>query len=71
MVRYSILMCLAGSMALAGGSHATRGYVKKDGTYVEPHYQTNPNKTKTDNWSTKGNYNQRTGKEGTKNPDRR
>ncbi len=51
------------------GAHSVRGYVRKDGKYVAPHRQTNPNKTKRDNWSTKGNTNPDTGKPGTKNPD--
>ena len=46
-----------------------KGYVKKDGTVVAPHDRTAPNNTKNDNWSTKGNINPETGKEGTKPPD--
>ena len=45
-----------------------RGYTKRNGTYVKPHYRTAPNATKLDNWSTKGNVNPYTGKPGTKNP---
>jgi hypothetical protein len=41
------------------------GYYKKNGTYVEPHYRTAPNNTKSDNFSTFGNVNPYTGKEGT------
>lgn len=52
----------------APGTHEVRGYEKKNGTYVAPHQQTNPNSTKADNWSTKGNVNPNTGKKGTKNP---
>ena len=48
------------------GYHAVRGYLTKNGTYVAPHYQTNPDGTKNDNWSTVGNVNPFTGKEGTK-----
>ena len=44
------------------------GYIKSNGTYVEPHYQTKPNKTTKDNWSTKGNTNFETEKSGTKSP---
>jgi hypothetical protein len=47
----------------------TKGYVKKNGTYVAPAYKTKPNKTKADNYSTKGNTNPFTGKKGTVNPD--
>ena len=48
-------------------SHSVRGYTKRSsGTYVMPHRQTNPNHTKRDNYSTKGNYNPYTGKTGKK-----
>lgn len=45
-----------------------RGYVNKNGTYVAPHYRSNPNSTTLDNYSTKGNINPYTGQPGTKNP---
>lgn len=45
-----------------------KGYTKKNGTYVAPHYKTPPNKSKFDNFSTKGNINPYTGKKGTVNP---
>lgn len=45
-----------------------RGYIKSNGTYVMPHYQTAPNATKLDNWSSKPNVNPYTGKAGTKDP---
>jgi hypothetical protein len=50
----------------SGGSHSVRGYVTKRGTYVKPHRATNPDSTKANNWSHKGNVNPYTGKEGTK-----
>lgn len=53
-----------------GGSHSVRGYTKKDGTYVAPHRQTNPNGTQRDNYSTKGNINPYTGKSGKVEPKR-
>ena len=40
------------------------GYYKKDGTYVQPHYRSDPNSTPDDNWSTKGNVNPYTNKPG-------
>jgi len=45
-----------------------KGYYRKDGTYVQPHYRSNPDGNVYNNWSTKGNINPYTGKEGTKNP---
>ena len=50
------------------GYHYVRPYTTNRGTYVAPHYQTNPNPTKLDNWSTKGNVNPFTGTPGTKDP---
>lgn len=47
-------------------SHVTKGYEKKNGTYVNKHRDTNPNKTQKDNYSAKGNVNPGTGKKGTK-----
>ena len=48
----------------------SQGYVRQDGSYVQPHYQTAPNNTVHDNYSTKGNTNPYTGQAGTVNPDR-
>lgn len=45
------------------------GYTRKDGTYVAPHHRSAPNDTRNDNYSTRGNINPYTGKEGTKAPD--
>ncbi|MHA6204354.1 hypothetical protein ACXU4B_08030 [Dyella soli] len=62
---------------LARGSHSSghtsspvhvSGHTTKTGTYVPAHYRTAPDQTKLNNWSTKGNVNPYTGKEGTKNP---
>lgn len=46
-----------------------KAYFKpSQGSYVMPSYRTSPNKTKLDNYSTKGNYNPYSGKKGTVNP---
>lgn len=52
----------------AAAQHYVSGYTRANGTYVQPHYQTDPNNTKTDNYSTQGNVNPYTGQEGTRNP---
>lgn len=54
------------SISFARATHV-RSSVTKSGTYRKAHYRTSPNKTKKDNWSTKGNINLYTGKKGTKN----
>lgn len=57
-----------GSGYVNPSSHYTRGYFRRDGTYVQGYHATNPNGTKLDNYSTRGNVNPWTGKPGTKSP---
>jgi hypothetical protein len=65
----SFVVCVAlAAPALSQSSHYVRGYVRKDGTYVSPHYQTNPDSSVQNNWSTRGNVNPYTGKVGTIDP---
>lgn len=65
-----LAIVLAFMVVLASGLDAkdvqVRGYTRKDGTYVRPHVRTSPNKTRNDNYSTRGNVNPYTGKAGTK-----
>jgi hypothetical protein len=60
---------LIGIFSFAGSTEAVthvKGYFKKSGTYVMPHYKSTSNKVKYDNYSSKGNYNPYTGKKGYK-----
>lgn len=41
--------------------HYVSGYTTNSGTYVSPHYQTNPNSSTHDNYGAAGNYNPHTG----------
>lgn len=52
----------------SGGSHSVSGHFRSSGSYVQPHRATNPNGSRLDNWSTRGNVNPYTGQPGTKNP---
>ena len=45
-----------------------RGYYRKDGTYVRPHYRTAPDRNPYNNYSYPGNYNPNTGKITTGDP---
>lgn len=65
-----IALALSASPLSLAASHSTKGYTKKNGTYVAPHHATNPNKTERDNYSAKGNVNPYTGKQGNKTPKR-
>jgi hypothetical protein len=47
---------------------AVRGYTRRDGTYIAPHYRSSPNSTRSDNWSVYPNVNPYTGKHGTRDP---
>ena len=42
------------------------GYYNKSGKYVEQHYRSDSNYSKSDNWTTKGNVNPYTKEKGTK-----
>ena len=46
-----------------------RGYYRKDGTYVQPYYRSNPDGNPYNNWSFPGNVNPYTGKVAPGNPD--
>ena len=52
-------------VAFAGDVYV-KGYHRKDGTYVQPHYLTSPDLTRNNNYSTYGNQNPYTGQWGTK-----
>lgn len=66
-----IKLSLIVATLISATTHAdtkVRGYTRRDGTYVQPHYRSDSNRTKMDNWSTCGNTNPYTGKSGHKNP---
>lgn len=62
----AITLVLLASTVSAAGSHGRKGHIRKDGTYVAPSRATNPDKTRTNNYSHKGNVNPYNGKKGTK-----
>jgi len=65
-VQFIILVALFFVFDSAYAVVRVRGYTGKDGTYVQPHYRSNPDGNFYNNWSTKGNVNPYTGKPGTK-----
>lgn len=64
----ALLVPMLSTPAMAQKTVFVRGYVKADGTYVQPSARTAPNSTKTDNWSSVPNVNPYTGKAGTVDP---
>ena len=61
-----LLLSLSAQFSLA--DTYVRGHTRSDGTYVPPHYRTNPNSSSFDNYSTRGNTNPYTGERGTVDP---
>ncbi len=62
---------LAAALSLTVGSAALAdvsvdGHYRSDGTYVQPHYRSNPDGNFSNNWSTYGNVNPYTGQWGTR-----
>lgn len=64
----AVAALLLASSALAAESHSVRGHYRKDGTYVQPHQRTNPDSSRSNNWSSQGNANPYTGEQGTVDP---
>lgn len=65
----ALIVGLFGVVGSVEAASRVRGYYKPStGRYITPHYRTSPNKSKFDNYSTKGNYNPYTGKSGTVSP---
>lgn len=65
---FLLVVCLATLDAFGaskGGSVSIRGHVRKDGTYVAPHFRSAPDGNFYNNWSTKGNVNPYTGQAAT------
>lgn len=60
--------CLSMGTAAAAKDVYVRGYVRSDGTYVQPHYRSAPDSNPYNNYSTSPNYNPYTGRQGTVTP---
>jgi hypothetical protein len=59
-------LLLAGEAAAQSIYH--QDYMRQNGTYVQPHYQSASNASRLDNWSTQENANPYTGQAGTRSP---
>lgn len=64
MIKTVVLVAIALTSVSAFADKYVGGYMKRDGTYVAPHYQTNPNQYRYDNYSSQGNVNPYTGQRG-------
>jgi hypothetical protein len=63
-----LIACFLLAAADTQAQRRVRGYMNHNGTYIMPHYATRANRTKIDNWSSKGNVNPITGKKGSVAP---
>jgi hypothetical protein len=58
-------LVLFGSVTYAAeASTYVRGYYRSSGTYVSSHYRSTSDRSFSNNWSTRGNYNPYTGSKG-------
>ncbi|MFH1655777.1 MAG: hypothetical protein ABH954_04115 [Candidatus Omnitrophota bacterium] len=56
---------LVSLVSIAKADVYVRGYYRSNGTYVAPHYRSNPDGIGSNNWSCCGNVNPYTGEVGT------
>lgn len=63
-----LILTVVTGTALAQKNPYVHGYIKKNGTYVQPHHQTAPDHNVFNNYSTKGNVNPYNGKVGRVSP---
>jgi len=59
-----LIVLIAVTGAFAQGQRYQRGYLRKDGTYVTGHYKTRSDRTNHNNFSTTGQRNPYTGRNG-------
>lgn len=64
----SISFCFS-IVGMASAATHVNGYFRHDGTYVQPHYRSDPDHNPYNNWSYPGNTNPYTGKTATGNED--
>ena len=65
-VTVAVVLLATVDFASASDRVRVKGYLRKDGTYVQPHYRTAPDGRFYNNWSTYGNVNPYTGEFGKK-----
>ena len=65
MKRLILAAVISSATLSANADQYVNGYVRHDGTYVQPHYQTAPDQYRYNNYSSQGNTNPYTGQAGT------
>lgn len=64
MKRIIFIAALAAFSTTALADKYVKGYTRSDGTYVAPHYRSDANSNRSDNYSSQGNTNPYTGERG-------
>ena len=65
MKRFTLVGVAAVLVSFTAVAEYVQGYTRRDGTYVQPHFRTDPDSNRLNNWSTQGNVNPHTGQAGT------
>ena len=65
MTIWAVLVVICMTAMIANADVYVRGYRRGNGTYVQPHYRSNPDGNRSNNWSSRGNVNPYTGVRGT------
>lgn len=63
-----VVMLFGTSVVAFSGDVYVRGYLRRDGTYVAPHWRSASDGSPWNNYSTRGNVNPYTGRMGTRDP---
>lgn len=63
-----IVIFVVSFSSIAAAAERVNGYFRSNGTYVQPYYRSTSDSNAYNNYSTKGNINPYTGKEGTVDP---
>jgi hypothetical protein len=63
---YSSTKHYSTTLPKSSGNVSVHSYTKRDGTFVPAHHRSHPDSSFNNNWTTVGNVNPYTGKEGTK-----
>lgn len=66
MKKLLVALIVASVSSLAAADNYVRPYVKNDGTFVEGHYKSAPDRNPYNNYSTQGNSNPYTGQQGSR-----
>lgn len=66
MAIFTVVVIVLVTATVANADVRVRGHYRSNGTYVQPHYRSNPDGNPYNNWSTYPNINPYTGKRGTK-----